>query len=309
VIRNFAATNHSFFNVFNSFLIRSIKNTKHITAMAITASDVNKLRQMTGSGMMDCKKALTEANGDFEGAVDILRKQGQKISAKRADRDTSEGAVFIEIFNNDSEGVIVGLGCETDFVARNEEFVKLGNEIAKLAADKKPTSTEDLLKLEIGGQALEEKITDFVGKMGEKISIVGYNHLSADKLASYIHSNGKVGVLVAMENAGSADYESIGKDLGMQIAAMNPVAVDESGVDSKITDREMAVGIERAREEGKPENILDRIAQGYVKKYLQENTLMNQAFVKDSKVTVAQYVKNEGKGMEIKAFERVSVGE
>lgn len=277
--------------------------------MAITASDVNKLRQMTGSGMMDCKKALTEANGDFEGAVDILRKQGQKISAKRADRDTSEGAVFIEIFNNDAEGVIVGLGCETDFVARNEEFVKLGNEIAKLAADKKPSSTEDLLKLEISGQVLEEKITDFVGKMGEKISIVGYKHLSADKLAAYIHSNGKVGVLVAMDKAGSADYEAIGKDLGMQIAAMNPVAVDESGVDSKITDREMAVGIERAREEGKPENILDRIAQGYVKKYLQENTLMNQAFVKDAKVTVAQYVKNEGKGMEIKAFERVSVGE
>lgn len=238
-----------------------------------------------------------------------MRKQGQKISAKRADRDTSEGAVFIEIFNNDAEGVIVGLGCETDFVARNEEFVKLGNEIAKLAADKKPSSTEDLLKLEISGQALEEKITDFVGKMGEKISIVGYKHLSADKLAAYIHSNGKVGVLVAMDKAGSADYESIGKDLGMQIAAMNPVAVDESGVDSKITEREMAVGIERAREEGKPENILDRIAQGYVKKYLQENTLMNQAFVKDAKVTVAQYVKNEGKGMEIKAFERVSVGE
>ena len=277
--------------------------------MAITASDVNKLRQMTGAGMMDCKKALTEANGDFDNAVDILRKQGQKISAKRADRDTSEGAVFIEIFNNDSEGVIIGLGCETDFVARNEEFQKLGNQIAKLAADKKPSSSDDLLKLETDGQALEAKITDFVGKMGEKISIVGYSHLSADKLAAYIHSNGKVGVLVAMENAGSADYESIGKDLGMQIAAMNPVAVDENGVDPKVTEREMAVGIERAREEGKPENILDRIAQGYVKKYLQENTLMNQAFVKDSKVTVAQYVKNEGKGMEIKAFERVSVGE
>lgn len=277
--------------------------------MAITASDVNKLRQMTGAGMMDCKKALTEANGDFEAAVDILRKQGQKVSAKRADRDTSEGAVFIEIFNNDSEGVIVGLGCETDFVARNEEFVKLGNEIAQLAASKKPSTSEALLALEIGGQTLESKITDFVGKMGEKISIVGYNHLSADKLAAYIHSNGKVGVLVAMENAASADYESIGKDLGMQIAAMNPVAVDENGVDPKVTEREMAVGVERAREEGKPENILERIAQGYVKKYLQENTLLNQAFVKDPKLTIAQYVKNEGKGMEIKAFERVSVGE
>jgi elongation factor Ts len=277
--------------------------------MAITASDVNKLRQMTGAGMMDCKKALTEANGDFEGAVDVLRKQGQKISAKRADRDTSEGAVFIEIFNNDSEGVIIGLGCETDFVARNEDFVKLGNEIAQLAASKKPATAEALLALEIDGQNLESKITDFIGRMGEKISIVGYSHLSADKLAAYIHSNGKVGVLVAMDKAGSADYETIGKDLGMQIAAMNPVAVDESGVDPKVTEREMAVGIERAREEGKPENILDRIAQGYVKKYLQENTLMNQAFVKDAKVTVAQYVKNEGKGMEIKAFERVSVGE
>ncbi|WP_291721634.1 translation elongation factor Ts [Bernardetia sp.] len=277
--------------------------------MAIKASEVNKLRQMTGAGMMDCKKALTEANGDFDAAVDILRKQGQKVSAKRADRDTAEGAVFIEIFNNDSEGVIVGLGCETDFVARNEEFQTLGGEIAKLAAEKKPATKEELLKLETGGQALEAKITDFVGKMGEKISIVGYNHLSADKLAAYVHSNGKVGVLVAMENAGSADYESIGKDLGMQIAAMNPVALDENGVDPKITEREMAIGVERAREEGKPENILDRIAQGYVKKYLQENTLMNQAFVKDPKVTIAQYVKNEGKGMEIKAFERVSVGE
>lgn len=277
--------------------------------MAITASDVKKLREMTGAGMMDCKKALTESNGDFDGAVDILRKQGQKVSAKRADRDTSEGAVFIEIFNNDSEGVIVGLGCETDFVARNEEFVKLGNEIAGLAASKKPSTSEALLALEIGGQTLESKITDFVGKMGEKISIVGYNHLSADKLAAYIHSNGKVGVLVAMDNAGSADYDAIGKDLGMQIAAMNPVALNEDGVDPKVTEREMAIGVERAREEGKPENILDRIAQGYVKKYLQENTLMNQAFVKDPKVTIAQYVKNEGKGMEIKAFERVSVGE
>ena len=277
--------------------------------MAITASEVKKLREMTGAGMMDCKKALTESNGDFDGAVDILRKQGQKISAKRADRDTSEGAVFIEIFNNDSEGVIIGLGCETDFVARNEEFVKLGNEVAKLAAEKKPSSSEELMKLETGGQSLEAKITDFVGKMGEKISIVGYSHLAADKLAAYIHSNGKVGVLVAMDNAGSADYDSIGKDLGMQIAAMSPVALDEDGVDSKIIDREMAIGVERAREEGKPENILDRIAQGYVKKYLQENTLMNQAFVKDSKVTVAQYVKSEGKGMSIKAFERVSVGE
>ncbi|AFM04075.1 translation elongation factor Ts (EF-Ts) [Bernardetia litoralis DSM 6794] len=277
--------------------------------MAITASEVKKLREMTGAGMMDCKKALTESNGDFDGAVDILRKQGQKISAKRADRDTSEGAVFIEIFNNDSEGVIIGLGCETDFVALNEEFVKLGNEIAQLAASKKPSTTEELLKLEIGGQALEAKITDFVGKMGEKISIVGYNYLSADKLAAYIHSNGKVGVLVAMDNAANADYDAIGKDLGMQIAAMNPVALDENGVDSKITEREMAIGVERAREEGKPENLLDRIAQGYVKKYLQENTLMNQAFVKDPKVTIAQYVKNEGKGMEIKTFKRVSVGE
>ena len=307
MIRNFAATNHSFFN---SFLInRSIKNTKHTIAMAITASEVKKLREMTGAGMMDCKKALTESNGDFDGAVDILRKQGQKVSAKRADRDTSEGAVFIEIFNNDSEGVIVGLGCETDFVARNEEFQILGNEIARLAADQKPATTEELLKLETGGQSLESKITDFVGKMGEKISIVGYNHLSADKLAAYIHSNGKVGVLVAMENASNADYDAIGKDLGMQIAAMNPVALNEEGVDPKVTEREMAIGVERAREEGKPENILDRIAQGYVKKYLQENTLMNQAFVKDPKVTIAQYVKNEGKGMEIKAFERVSVGE
>ncbi|PIY07507.1 MAG: elongation factor Ts [Flexibacter sp. CG_4_10_14_3_um_filter_32_15] len=277
--------------------------------MAITASDVKKLREMTGAGMMDCKKALTGSNGDFDGAVDILRKQGQKVSAKRADRDTSEGAVFIEIFNNDSEGVIVGLGCETDFVARNEEFVKLGNEIAGLAASKKPSTSEALLALEIGGQTLESKITDFVGKMGEKISIVGYNHLSADKLAAYIHSNGKVGVLVAMDNAGSADYDAIGKDLGMQIAAMNPVAVDENGVDPKVTEREMAIGVERAKEEGKPENILDRIAQGYVKKYLQENTLLNQAFVKDPKLTIAQYVKKEGKGMEIKAFERVSVGE
>ncbi len=305
MIRNFAATNHSFFN---SFLIRSIKNTKH-TIMAIKASEVKKLREMTGAGMMDCKKALTESNGDFDGAVDILRKQGQKISAKRADRDTAEGAVFIEIFNNDSEGVIIGLGCETDFVARNEEFQKLGNEIAQLAANKKPATAEALLALEIDGQALEAKITDFIGKMGEKISIVGYSHLSADKLAAYIHSNGKVGVLVAMDNAADADYDAIGKDLGMQIAAMNPVALNEDGVDPKVTEREMAIGVERAREEGKPENILDRIAQGYVKKYLQENTLMNQAFVKDSKVTVAQYVKNEGKGMEIKAFERVSVGE
>lgn len=276
--------------------------------MAITASDVNKLRQMTGAGMMDCKKALSEADGDFDKAIDILRKQGQKVSAKRADRETSEGAVFVSLFNNDSEGIILGLGCETDFVAKNESFQNLGKAILAVAVANKVTDKEALLALPLQDGTVESKITELVGTIGEKISIVAYGYEQAEKLASYIHSNGKIGVLVALNKVGTADYESLGRDLGMQIAAMNPIAVDGAGVSEELKRKELEIGIERARAEGKSENILEKIAQGYVQKFLKENTLLEQPFVKDNKITIKEFLKQQG-GVEVKSFIRASVGE
>jgi elongation factor Ts len=263
---------------------------------------------MTGAGMMDCKKALSEADGDFDKAIDILRKQGQKVSAKRADRETSEGAVFVSLFNNDSEGIILGLGCETDFVAKNESFQNLGKAILAVAVANKVTDKEALLALPLQDGTVESKITELVGTIGEKISIVAYGYEQAEKLASYIHSNGKIGVLVALNKVGTADYESLGRDLGMQIAAMNPIAVDGAGVSEELKRKELEIGIERARAEGKSENILEKIAQGYVQKFLKENTLLEQPFVKDNKITIKEFLKQQG-GVEVKSFIRASVGE
>lgn len=276
--------------------------------MAITATDVNKLRQMTGAGMMDCKKALVEADGDFDKAIEILRKKGQKLSEKRADRETKEGSVFVRTSEDKTSAIIISFTCETDFVAKNDDFQSLGNEIADAAMANKPADLAALNALSLGSQTVQDKVTEYVGKIGEKLEVSHYETVTAEQVASYIHSNGKLGVLVALTGAGGNDVSDAGKDVGMQIAAMNPVAVDKDGVDQATIEKEIEIGKEQARQEGKPENIIEKIAMGKLNKFFQENTLLSQAFVKDSKQTVQQYLDSVNKGLTVTAFKRVSIG-
>lgn len=277
-------------------------------AMAISAKQVKELREITGSGMMDCKKALAEAEGDMDKAIDILRKKGQKISAKRADREASEGAVFVFVADDNKEGIAFTLNCETDFVGKNEDFIALGNNIMEVAKANKPTNVESLTALEMDGRSVADHLTDMMGKIGEKIEVSQYVRMTGEHVASYIHGDGSIGVLVNLLNTGDASVEEAGRDVGMQIASMRPVAVSEEGVDPDLVEREKQVGIDKAREEGKPEHILEKIAAGFVKKFFKDNTLLNQEFVKDSKVTVKQYLDSVNKGLTVKEFARVSTG-
>ncbi|MBT0811850.1 elongation factor Ts [Litoribacter ruber] len=274
--------------------------------MAITAQEVNKLRQMTGAGMMDCKKALTEAEGDFDKAVDILRKKGQKVSASRADRETKEGVVVTKV--SGEKGLILSLTCETDFVAKNEEFGTFANSIADLASQNNASTVEEILALPYESITVGEKIIEMTGKIGEKIEISNYNIVTGEAVVPYIHSNGKLGVLVALKNVNGADVEEAGKDVAMQIAAMNPVAVDKDGVDASTVEREIEVGKDQARQEGKPEEMLEKIAMGKLQKFYKENTLLSQAFVKDNSKTIAQYLDSVSKGLTVVDFKRISIG-
>ncbi|PSL04911.1 translation elongation factor Ts [Cecembia rubra] len=276
--------------------------------MAITAQEVNKLRQMTGAGMMDCKKALTEAEGDFEKAIDILRKKGQKVSASRADRETKEGTIVTKVTADGKTGLLLSLTCETDFVAKNEEFVSFANTALELASNNNATSVADILALPFEGITVGEKIVELTGKIGEKIEISHFEVVNGEAVVPYIHSNGKLGVLVALINTNGAAVEEAGKDVAMQIAAMNPVAVDKDGVDATTVQREIEVGKEQARQEGKPEEMLEKIALGKLQKFYKENTLLSQAFVKDNSLSIAQYLDKVSKGMTVAAFKRVSIG-
>lgn len=276
--------------------------------MAITAQEVNKLRQMTGAGMMDCKKALTEANGDFDAAIDLLRKKGQKVSASRSDRQTTEGSVFVRTNDDKTEAVLVALGCETDFVAKNESFQELGNSILQAAFEQKPDSIDALKALKTGQLSVEEKIIELVGKIGEKLEIVAYERLSGEAVIPYIHAGSKLGVLVALKNVNGGDVTDAGKDVAMQIAAMRPVGVDKEDVDETVVAREIEIGKEQARAEGKPEQMLEKIAMGKLNKFYKDNTLLNQTFVKDNSLTIAQYLNNVNKGLSVAAFKRVAIG-
>ena len=276
--------------------------------MAITAQDVNKLRKMTGAGMMDCKKALVEADGDFEKAIELLRKKGQKVSASRADRSTNEGSVFIQTNSEGNEGIIIGLGCETDFVSVNDEFRGLGNEILAKAVEENPANLEELNSLTLGDITVSEKIVEFIGKIGEKIEVTAYERLNSEKIIPYIHAGSKLGVLVGLDGANGTDVDAAGKDVAMQIAAMSPIAVDRDEVDPAIIEKEMEIGRDQARQEGKPDNILDKIAEGKVNKFLKENTLNNQKFVKDSSMTIAKYLESVHSGLKVAKFSRVKIG-
>lgn len=277
--------------------------------MAITAQEVNKLRQMTGAGMMDCKKALTEAGGDFEKAVDILRKKGQKVSASRADRETKEGVVVTSVNELNTEGVILSLTCETDFVAMNEEFGTFANEILNLATKHDAETIEEIQGLPYDDNVnIGDKVVEMTGKIGEKIEISQFYKLKGETVVGYIHSNGKLGVLVALKNGAGAEVVEAGKDLAMQVAAMNPVAVDKDGVDASVVEREIEVGKEQARAEGKPEEMLEKIAQGKLNRFYKDNTLLSQIFVKDTSKSVAQYLDSVAKGLTVVDFKRVAIG-
>jgi elongation factor Ts len=271
----------------------------------ITAAEVNNLRKTTGAGMMDCKNALVEAEGDFEKAIEILRKKGQKVAAKRADRDSSEGATIAQVNPDKTSGVLISLNCETDFVAKNDSFVALANELAKLALDF--DSKDDFLNASYNGISVKEKLTEQTGVIGEKIEIGGFKKLNAPYVGSYIHAGNKIATLVGLSNAvEGADVAA--KDIAMQAAAMNPVALNESEVDQSVIDKEIEIAKDQLRQEGKPEAMLDNIAKGKLKRFFKDNTLVNQAFIKDSKQSVSQYIQSVSPELEITGFERLALG-
>ena len=263
---------------------------------------------MTGAGMMDCKKALTEADGDFEAARDILRKQGQKIADKRADNETSEGLVMVSVSDDGKTGRLVALACETESVAKVADFRNLVQQILYAAIQHKAETKQDLLAAtESDGRTVQDHITELTGKIGEKLDLT-YVTLTAEKVASYIHSDNKKGVLVGLKNVGSADIAAVGRDVAMQIVAMKPVSVDKDGVDAATVEREIEIGKEQARAEGKPEAMLEKIAQGKLNKFYKDNTLLNQEFVKDNSLTIAQLLDKTSKGMTVESFQRVAIG-
>ncbi|MDA0783298.1 MAG: translation elongation factor Ts [Bacteroidetes bacterium] len=274
----------------------------------ITASEVNKLRQMTGAGMMDCKNALVETQGDFEAAVDYLRKKGAKIAAKRADREATEGCVIAMVNDSRNAGVIVLLACETDFVAKNEAFVELAKSIATLAMDNKPTDVDALKALSLNGVAVADRLLDEVAKIGEKIDVTKHELVEGSNIVSYIHGSYRMGVLVEMNNAATDANMVAGKDVAMQIAAMNPVAVNRDSVDANTIERELEIGREQARAEGKPEAMIDRIATGKLEKFFKESTLIAQDFVKDGSLTVEKYLSSVEPGLTVTRFKRVQLG-
>lgn len=259
----------------------------------ITAADVNNLRKQTGSGMMDCKKALMEADGDFEKAVDILRKKGQKVAAKRGDRDAAEGYVVAKVADNNKEGVILILNCETDFVAKNDAFVDFANQIATDALNSGVSTVEELNSVSFNGngQTIGESILEQIGKIGEKIEISQYAYIKAEEVVGYNHPGNKTASLIGMSKAGEL-ASSVGKDLAMQIAAMAPVAIDKDDVPADVVQRELEIGKEQAIQEGKPAELAEKIAMGKLNKFYKESTLLNQDFIKESKKSVKDYIKS-----------------
>ena len=276
--------------------------------MAISAKDVKKLRDMTGSGMMDCKKALAEADGDFDKAIEVLRKRGEKVAAKRGDREANEGVVIAQVNDTNDYGVVVRLSSETDFVAKNDDFVAFAQQIADIALQQRPADLDALNGLAMEGKlTVGEKVTEMVGKINEKISVTAYEQLSAPLVAPYIHSGYRAGVLVALTKNDEKAFEA-GRDVAMQVAAMKPVAVNKKGIDQETIDKELDIAMDLARQEGKPEAMLEKIGQGRLNKFFKENTLEAQAFVKSDKQSVAQYLDSVEKGLKVTDFKHVALG-
>jgi len=270
----------------------------------ITAAEVNKLRKTTGAGMMDCKKALVEAEGDFDKAIEILRKKGQKVAANRADRESTEGAAIAKVNNANTVGVSIVLGCETDFVGKNEAFVNLAHQFAEIALNQ--SSKEEFLAADFGGMTVADKLIEQTGVIGEKLEIKAFDKIDAPFVGSYIHAGNKIATLVGL-SAAVDGADVVAKDVAMQAAAMAPIALDEDGVDQATIEKEIEIAKDQLRQEGKPEAMLDNIAKGKLKRFFKDNTLVNQAFIKDGKQSVAQYVKTLG-DVTVVNFKRVALG-
>lgn len=271
----------------------------------ITAAEVNKLRQATGAGMMDCKKALVEAEGDFDKAIEVLRKKGQKVAANRADRESTEGAAIAKVNDTKTVGVAIVLGCETDFVGKNESFVELANQLADLAFNH--NSKDEFLAADFGGMTVADKLIEQTGVIGEKLQINAFEKIEAPFVGSYIHAGNKIATLVGL-SANVDGAEVVAKDVAMQVAAMDPIALDQDGVDQSVIDKEIEIAKDQLRQEGKPEAMLDNIAKGKLNRFFKDNTLVNQDFIKDSKQSVANYVKSIGNDVKVVNFKRVALG-
>lgn len=281
------------------------QNINKTNKMAITTAEINKLRQQTGAGMMDCKKALEESNGDFEVAVDFLRKKGAKVAANRADRDAKEGVVLAKTASDNKSAIVVSVNCETDFVAQNAEFIEFADNVAKIALDKKPSSIEALKALPYNGDlTVADKFMEQVGKIGEKIDIGYYNVISAEQVVGYIHPGNRLAVAIGFNKSVSPE---VAKNIAMQAAAMAPVAIDKDDVDPTIIERELDIARETTRAEGKPEDMVEKIAQGKLNKFYKDSTLLNQECFFDNKLTVRQFLQSVEKDLTVSAFKRYSL--
>lgn len=273
----------------------------------ITAAEVNKLRKHTGAGMMDCKKALVEAEGDFDKAIEILRKKGQKVAEKRSDRDANEGVIIAGTTEDNAHAAMITLNCETDFVAKNEEFVAVAKQILAVALNEKPASIEDLRASKFDDAlTISEKLLEEVGKIGEKIELSEFETISSEKAVAYNHPGNKTATIVGLNQNGE-EVASAGKNVAMQIAAMNPIALDADQVSEEVKARELEIGKEQALKEGKPEAIIDKIAQGKLQKYFKDNTLLNQQYFVDNKMTVKSYLQSVSKDLTVTDFKRSSL--
>jgi len=271
----------------------------------ITAAEVNKLRTATGAGMMDCKKALVEAEGDFDKAIEILRKKGQKVAANRSDRESTEGAAIAVVNDAKTEGVAITLNCETDFVGKNEGFVKLANDLAALALNF--DNKEAFLAADFNGMTVAETLIEQTGVIGEKIEIGSFEKLSGAFVGSYIHAGNKIATLVSL-SAAAAGTDEAARNVAMQVAAMNPIALDETGVDAEVIEKEIEIAKDQLRQEGKPEAMLDNIAKGKLQRFFKDNTLVNQDYIKDGSMSVSAYVKSVDGGLTVTGFKRVALG-
>lgn len=276
--------------------------------MNISATEVNKLRQMTGAGMMDCKKALQESEGDFDKAIDYLRKKGQKVAGKRADRDANEGFVMGKTSEDGTYGAVIMVNCETDFVGKTEDFISFSRNLLELGIRNRIHAASELMSLNLGDMSVTQKLDEMLGKTGEKIQIAHYEMIEAPAVFAYTHFGNRLATVVGLNKKESPGLAEIGHEIAMQVAAMNPVAVDKDFVSQEVIDREMEIGKEQARQEGKPEEMLEKIATGKLTKFFKEMTLLNQDFVKDSKKTVRQYIAEADKELTVTGFKRLQLG-
>jgi elongation factor Ts len=273
--------------------------------MSFTTADVVKLRKVTGAGMMDCKNALTDANGNFDRALEIIREKGKLVASKRADRDATEGAVLAKTTEDKKFGALVVLNCETDFVAKNENFVAFADNILNVALAQKPENLDALKGLELESRTIDAQVTEQTGVIGEKLDLSYYGKIEAETVVSYIHPGNKLATLVGFSKAGVE--EQVAKDIAMQVAAMSPVSVDTDSIPQEVIHKELEIAKEKFRQEGKPEAMLDKIAQGALQKWYKEVTLLNQAFIKDSKMTVKDYLAQYDKDLKVTGFERFAL--